>query len=200
MLRHGNDSLFCTYSQYLFTNTYVYQQPSFCRSGSASIGIGWLWAYILCVIKEWKKTHKHLANSSQQNHVRSLLLNCFYVDKDVVRYSHSPQYKLCLDWIPCVFNKVCAYHSLRKARVYNCCSYDNPTTWGVFKRRMLQGVRKYPYDMPFWYPSGFSIENRLVVVVNSHPFLFSLFWATMVLCNASLLLTNKWMIMQYMQN
>ncbi|CAB3232267.1 unnamed protein product [Arctia plantaginis] len=53
----------------------------------------------------------------------------------------------------------------RETRVYNCCSYDNPTTWGEFKVGMLHNVRKYPFDTPLWYPFGFFTENKFVLTV-----------------------------------
>ncbi|XP_075988907.1 putative fatty acyl-CoA reductase CG5065 [Anticarsia gemmatalis] len=53
----------------------------------------------------------------------------------------------------------------REARVYNCCSNENPTTWAQFKQRMLRGVRRHPFDTPLWYPSGFFTESKTLVTL-----------------------------------
>lgn len=51
----------------------------------------------------------------------------------------------------------------RETRVYNCSSYENPTTWDEFRVRMIRGLRHHPFDVPLWYPSGFFTKSSLVM-------------------------------------
>ncbi|CAB3232268.1 unnamed protein product [Arctia plantaginis] len=55
---------------------------------------------------------------------------------------------------------------LRETRVYNCCSHDNPTTWGEYNERMTRGVHDYPFDSPLWYPFGFCTGNRFILKIS----------------------------------
>ncbi|KAJ8706436.1 hypothetical protein PYW08_011062 [Mythimna loreyi] len=55
-----------------------------------------------------------------------------------------------------------AVDDTREARVYNCSSCSNPTTWSQFRTNMLRGVRAHPFDNVLWYPFGLLIENTVM--------------------------------------
>lgn len=46
-----------------------------------------------------------------------------------------------------------------EAKVYNCSTYQNPTTWRDFGNSIRVNLREYPMDKMLWYPSGSSVEN-----------------------------------------
>ncbi|XP_049883826.1 putative fatty acyl-CoA reductase CG5065 [Pectinophora gossypiella] len=50
----------------------------------------------------------------------------------------------------------------QEVRVYNCSTYDNPTTWGEFERNLRENVRAHPLDKALWYPTGYTTENRFM--------------------------------------
>ncbi|KAJ0182913.1 hypothetical protein K1T71_000889 [Dendrolimus kikuchii] len=47
-----------------------------------------------------------------------------------------------------------------EAKVYNCSTYQNSTTWGHFANFLRGNIRAHPLDKPFWYPYGSTVENR----------------------------------------
>ncbi|PZC76300.1 hypothetical protein B5X24_HaOG204812 [Helicoverpa armigera] len=48
------------------------------------------------------------------------------------------------------------------ARVYNCSSCMDGTSWGQFRARMMRCVREHPFDSVLWYPFGVLSENTLM--------------------------------------
>nr|ADI82779.1 fatty-acyl CoA reductase 6 [Ostrinia nubilalis] len=46
-----------------------------------------------------------------------------------------------------------------EVRVYNCSSYNNPTTWRTFEAALSRYIREHPMDQVFWYPYGSIVEN-----------------------------------------
>ncbi|KAF9799845.1 hypothetical protein SFRURICE_017079 [Spodoptera frugiperda] len=46
-------------------------------------------------------------------------------------------------------------------RVYNCSTCENPTTWRQFEAALRRHLRGHPLDNAFWYPCGFTVENKL---------------------------------------
>ncbi|XP_035456358.2 putative fatty acyl-CoA reductase CG5065 isoform X1 [Spodoptera frugiperda] len=46
-------------------------------------------------------------------------------------------------------------------RVYNCSTCENPTTWRQFEAALRHHLRGHPLDNAFWYPCGFTVENKL---------------------------------------
>ncbi|CAG4949105.1 unnamed protein product [Parnassius apollo] len=48
----------------------------------------------------------------------------------------------------------------KEVRVYNCSTYENPTTWGNFEKAMRVYLPQYPPNSAFWYPSGTGVEGR----------------------------------------
>ncbi|XP_064076093.1 putative fatty acyl-CoA reductase CG5065 isoform X1 [Vanessa tameamea] len=53
-----------------------------------------------------------------------------------------------------------AVDKLPEVRVYNCSTYENPTTWGEFEAALKIYLTRYPLDGCLWYPSGSGVENR----------------------------------------
>ncbi|CAH2056163.1 unnamed protein product, partial [Iphiclides podalirius] len=53
-----------------------------------------------------------------------------------------------------------AIEKSRDVRVYNCSTYENPTTWGQFENALRFNIREFPMDGVLWYPSGTGVENR----------------------------------------
>ncbi|XP_047542658.1 putative fatty acyl-CoA reductase CG5065 isoform X1 [Vanessa atalanta] len=53
-----------------------------------------------------------------------------------------------------------AVDKLPEVRVYNCSTYENPTTWGEFEAALKMYLTRYPLDGCLWYPSGSGVENR----------------------------------------
>ncbi|KAJ8707608.1 hypothetical protein PYW07_011285 [Mythimna separata] len=49
----------------------------------------------------------------------------------------------------------------QQVRVYNCSTYENPTTWCDFKVALRKNLRGHPLDNTFWYPSGLAVENKV---------------------------------------
>nr|ADD62440.1 fatty-acyl CoA reductase III [Yponomeuta evonymella] len=47
-------------------------------------------------------------------------------------------------------------------RVYNCSTYENPTTWSDFERCIRKEIIEQPLDAPLWYPCAFIAENKYV--------------------------------------
>jgi alcohol-forming fatty acyl-CoA reductase len=38
--------------------------------------------------------------------------------------------------------------------IFNCTSGSlNPITWGDIKDKMIEGVKRYPYEQMLWFPS-----------------------------------------------
>ncbi|XP_047038869.1 putative fatty acyl-CoA reductase CG5065 [Helicoverpa zea] len=54
-----------------------------------------------------------------------------------------------------------AVDRLEHVRVYNCSTCENPTTWGDFEDALRKNLRGHPLDNTFWYPSGYSVENKV---------------------------------------
>ncbi|XP_052738996.1 putative fatty acyl-CoA reductase CG5065 [Bicyclus anynana] len=55
-----------------------------------------------------------------------------------------------------------AVDKLPEVRVYNCSTYENPTTWLEFEQALQQYLPRFPLDNCIWYPSGSGVENRYV--------------------------------------
>ncbi|XP_045770103.1 putative fatty acyl-CoA reductase CG5065 [Maniola jurtina] len=53
-----------------------------------------------------------------------------------------------------------AVDKLPEVRVYNCSTYENPTTWLEFESALKQYLPLNPLDNCLWYPSGSGVENR----------------------------------------
>ncbi|CAH0712968.1 unnamed protein product, partial [Brenthis ino] len=53
-----------------------------------------------------------------------------------------------------------AVDKLPEVRVYNCSTFENPTTWGQFEEALHKFLPQYPMDNCLWYPSGSGVENR----------------------------------------
>uniref|UniRef100_A0A2H1WQG4 SFRICE_030411 n=1 Tax=Spodoptera frugiperda TaxID=7108 RepID=A0A2H1WQG4_SPOFR len=51
--------------------------------------------------------------------------------------------------------------SPESVRVYNCSTCENPTTWRQFEAALRRHLRGHPLDNAFWYPCGFTVENKL---------------------------------------
>ncbi|XP_072948654.1 putative fatty acyl-CoA reductase CG5065 [Epargyreus clarus] len=47
-----------------------------------------------------------------------------------------------------------------EVRVYNCSTFDKPTTWLEFENQIRDKLRMHPLDRAFWYPAGAGVENR----------------------------------------
>lgn len=47
-----------------------------------------------------------------------------------------------------------------QVRVYNCSTYENPTTWREFRRALQHYLLCHPLDNVFWCPIGYCVENK----------------------------------------
>lgn len=69
---------------------------------------------------------------------------------------------IAIDTLIAVAAHTAAQPSCDDVMVYNCCSCENPITWGGFKRRMMAAVRRHPFDDALYFPCGFITGNSVV--------------------------------------